>query len=299
MHNWTGWPLPVQRDGEAQTADARQGGQQQQAGAERIPASLRRRRAAAAAAAAVEAAATQDTGSEADSEAGGSDQEEEADGEAGAGHRHRRQGGRRGALRQQRQAAQQAQQARGARKEAYDAQRREKEAAREAEEADREEAEREAEEARIAAEDAEAAKWMRQFSVEGEGADAAATEEEAQDLLANFIQYIRDRKSVDLEELAVEFGMKVQDAINRVQSLEASGELTGVMDDRGKFIYISREEMEAVASFMKQRGRVAIAELAAKSSQFIDLEEKAVHHAQLSSLEEESSQQGMDVGVRE
>ena len=41
--------------------------QQQQAGVERIPASLRRRRAAAAAAAAVEAAA-QDTGSEADSE---------------------------------------------------------------------------------------------------------------------------------------------------------------------------------------------------------------------------------------
>ena len=63
---------------------------------------------------------------------------------------------------------------------AYDAQRREKEAAREAEDVDREEAEREAEEARIAAEDAEAAKWMRQFSVEGEGADAAATEEEAQ-----------------------------------------------------------------------------------------------------------------------
>ena len=40
---------------------------QQQAGVERIPASLRRRRAAAAAAAAVEAA-TQDSGSEADSE---------------------------------------------------------------------------------------------------------------------------------------------------------------------------------------------------------------------------------------
>ena len=62
-----------------------------------------------------------------------------------------------------------------------------------------------------------------------------------------------------------------------------------------QFIYISREEMEAVASFMKQRGRVAIAELAAKSSQFIDLEEKAVHHAQPSSLEEESSQQLVDV----
>ena len=42
--------------------------QQQQAGAERIPASLRRRRAAAAAAAAVAEAAERDSGSEADSE---------------------------------------------------------------------------------------------------------------------------------------------------------------------------------------------------------------------------------------
>ena len=31
-----------------------------------------------------------------------------------------------------------------------------------------------------------------------------------QDLLASFIQYIKDRKSIDLEDLAVEFGLKVQ-----------------------------------------------------------------------------------------
>lgn len=31
-----------------------------------------------------------------------------------------------------------------------------------------------------------------------------------QDILAKFIQYIKDRKSVDLEDLAVEFGLKVK-----------------------------------------------------------------------------------------
>lgn len=54
--------------------------------------------------------------------------------------------------------------------------------------------------------------------------------------------------------------------------------------------------MEAVASFMQQRGRVAIAELAAKSSQFIDLEEKAVQHAHVSSLDDEASQTEIHVG---
>ena len=55
-----------------------------------------------------------------------------------------------------------------------------------------------------------------------------------------------------------------QDAIERVRELEAKGRLTGVMDDRGKYIYISRAEMAAVADFITRRGRVAIAELAAQ-----------------------------------
>ena len=42
-----------------------------------------------------------------------------------------------------------------------------------------------------------------------------------------------------------------------------------------QFIYISQEEMAAVADFIKRRGRVAISELAAKSNTFIDLEARA------------------------
>ena len=109
---------------------------------------------------------------------------------------------------------------------------------------------------------------------------------------------------VPLEELAAAFRLRTVDAIARVQSLEAAGRLTGVMDERGKFIYVSREEMHRargpappargrrpavaltptdsydgaglgagaqVAEYIRQNGRVTIAELAAKSSSFIDL----------------------------
>lgn len=41
-----------------------------------------------------------------------------------------------------------------------------------------------------------------------------------------------------------------------------------------QFIYISRGEMEAVADFIRRKGRVAISELASKSNTFIDLEAK-------------------------
>lgn len=45
----------------------------------------------------------------------------------------------------------------------------------------------------------------------------------------------------------------------------------GVIDDRGKFIYVSRAEMEAVAKFIRQRGRVSLTDLAENSNQLIQL----------------------------
>ena len=65
--------------------------------------------------------------------------------------------------------------------------------------------------------------------------------------------------------------MKAQEAIDRVTQLQEDGLLTGVIDDRGKFIYISRDELEAVAKFIRQRGRVSIAELAESSNKLINI----------------------------
>lgn len=79
-------------------------------------------------------------------------------------------------------------------------------------------------------------------------------------------------KVIQLEDLASHLGLRTQDAINRIQDLMADGTLTGVIDDRGKFIYITAEEMAAVAQYIKQRGRVSIAELAQASNSLINLQ---------------------------
>lgn len=49
------------------------------------------------------------------------------------------------------------------------------------------------------------------------------------------------------------------------------GMITGVMDDRGKFIYISEEELHKVKRFIELRGRVNISELAKSSNELINL----------------------------
>merc|ERR1711962_1424392 len=79
----------------------------------------------------------------------------------------------------------------------------------------------------------------------------------------------KDTKVVVLEDLAAHFKMKTDDTIDRVTTLVQEGKLTGVIDDRGKFIFISQEELEAVAKFITQRGRVSISELAENSNRLI------------------------------
>lgn len=112
-------------------------------------------------------------------------------------------------------------------------------------------------------------KMKAAFSIEEEGFEEDSDEKE--NLLADFIQYIKDNKVVVLEDLATEFKLKTQQAIERIQDLQSNGSITGVIDDRGKFIYISEEELLSVAKFIRQRGRVSIAELAESSNNLINL----------------------------
>nr|XP_023405677.1 DDRGK domain-containing protein 1 [Loxodonta africana] len=104
--------------------------------------------------------------------------------------------------------------------------------------------------------------------------------------LTEFVNYIKQSKVVLLETWLPKTPPREQhrvllghgceerrrsavDTINRIQDLLAEGTLTGVIDDRGKFIYITPEELAAVANFIRQRGRVSITELAQASNSLI------------------------------
>ncbi|KAJ8443780.1 hypothetical protein Cgig2_029685 [Carnegiea gigantea] len=224
-----------------------------------------RRRPAAGASTSSAAAAVEDVDNESDNEAAGAEH-------AGRGSR------KRDKKRQEREAQRQAEQAvrdsRHAKQDRYAEMRRRKDEEREAEERRLEEEAK----VRQAREEAAAAlefeKWKGEFSIDAEG----TTENDAQDskdLLSEFVEYIKKHKCVPLEDLAAEFRLRTQECINRIASLESMGRLSGVMDDRGKYIYISLEEMKAVAEYIKRQGRVSISHLASKSNQFIDLEPKA------------------------
>lgn len=114
-------------------------------------------------------------------------------------------------------------------------------------------------------------KLKEAFSIEEEGFDQEEVEDES-NKFQEFIDYIKNQKVVFLEDLASQFKLKTQEAIDRVQELLAQEWLNGVIDDRGKFIYITKEELESVAQFIRQRGRVSIAELVECSNSLINLQ---------------------------
>ncbi|NXK85655.1 DDRGK protein, partial [Formicarius rufipectus] len=177
-------------------------------------------------------------------------------------------------------------QARKAQREAEEAEREERrkleskreEERRKEEERIRLEEERQEEEKRKAKEEEEKREYeeylklKESFVVEEEGVEESMTEEQSRSFLLEFLDYVKKTKVIQLEDLASHLGLRTQDAINRIQALMADGTLTGVIDDRGKFIYVTPEEMMAVARYIRQRGRVSIAELARASNSLINLE---------------------------
>lgn len=170
----------------------------------------------------------------------------------------------------QREAAEQIREERKKREQQEEAERRKLEERERAEEKQREEEERRAREDKERREHEEYLKMKEAFLVEEEGFEDGEGGEEG-NLLQEFVAYVKKQKVCVLEDLAAHFKLKTQAVIDRIKDLQNDNILTGVIDDRGKFIYISQEEMEAVVKFIKQRGRVSIADITENSDKLINL----------------------------
>lgn len=171
----------------------------------------------------------------------------------------------------QREAAEQLRQEKKKRDQQVDEERKKVEEKERDEEKRQEEEDRKAKEEIAKREHEEYLKMKESFQVEEEGFEEGDATNE-QNLLQEFVNYIKAQKVCILEDLASHFKMKTQTVIDRIKDLQNDNILTGVIDDRGKFIYVSQEEMEAVAKFIKQRGRVSIAEIRENSDKLINLQ---------------------------
>lgn len=219
------------------------------------------------------------------------DDDDEADGRAG--RRSAKKDAQKQEKKEQAAAARQQRQDQDAGKVDKNAKYGEKQAAKEAERLRAEEQERQAAEEKEKKEKEEFDKWKDMFKVDAEGEDDAGTRDES--AIERFLDYVKIRKVVGLEDLAAEFKMKTTAVIDRLEQFEKLGRLSGIFDDRGKYIYITEEEMKGVAEWMQRKGRIGRADLVAACNRIIRLnptdEDKAKLHQEAksaaASLEEE------------
>eukprot|EP01090_Pellita_catalonica_P014371 TRINITY_DN3656_c0_g1_i1.p1 TRINITY_DN3656_c0_g1~~TRINITY_DN3656_c0_g1_i1.p1 ORF type:complete len:292 (+),score=83.98 TRINITY_DN3656_c0_g1_i1:51-926(+) len=123
---------------------------------------------------------------------------------------------------------------------------------------------------KLAKEKEEFAKWRDTFEVEGAGSNKQ-DQQLKRERLATFGKYIKEKKVVKLEELAIEFDVKTSEVVSEIKRLQKRGELDGVIDERGKFIFIMESEWDAIADFIKWQGRVSLTEIAEESNRLINL----------------------------
>lgn len=145
----------------------------------------------------------------------------------------------------------------------------EKEAKRKEEEAKEEEIINKIREDKAKKEEEEYAKWEKAFAVKEEGEE----KEEFNDKVINeFLNYVKIRKVISLEDLAGTFKMNSNEVIQRLNFLEESGRICGIIDDRGKYIYLTEKELTNIEKYFGNKGRVSKSELVAQSNKLIRFE---------------------------
>lgn len=89
--------------------------------------------------------------------------------------------------------------------------------------------------------------------------------------LSSLITYIKSKKIVKIEELALKYHLSSIEMIQRLEVLQANNEINGIIDDRGKFISLEESELDAIANFINRKGRVSITELTKECNRLIQL----------------------------
>ncbi|CAM9552566.1 unnamed protein product [Ectocarpus fasciculatus] len=116
-------------------------------------------------------------------------------------------------------------------------------------------------------------------------ADRERTKEEERkersaEALRRLKSYILDHKVSSLEDLEVELSLPSEDIVAKIEELEARGDFTGILVDDargsssgGSFVRVGEGEMRALAAFINERGRLTLAEVAAKANRVLHLSE--------------------------
>lgn len=72
----------------------------------------------------------------------------------------------------------------------------------------------------------------------------------------DFINFIIWKKMTNIVELSVKFGLPHKEVVDRIHQLEAQERLFGIFDERGRYLYITDSEVDALERYIHKSGRI-------------------------------------------
>ncbi|KAK1442454.1 hypothetical protein BgAZ_404840 [Babesia gibsoni] len=116
----------------------------------------------------------------------------------------------------------------------------------------REKAQREEESKKLEEDDKVYKEIAQSFTVENEG---NVVDSETLNL-EEFTNFVIWKKMTNVNELSSRFGLTNSVVVDRLLQLEDDGHLFGVLDDRGRYLYITDYEVEALTHYIESSGRI-------------------------------------------
>lgn len=110
-------------------------------------------------------------------------------------------------------------------------------------------------------------KWKNSFVLQGTGTDKGAgggtfcTPIWTEGQWNQFMEYIQETKIVSLHSLATRFRITLKEVSLKLLELEQSGKLIGIFNQRGDFIHITHSQMDAIAEYIRDHGKIITNEL--------------------------------------
>ena len=93
-----------------------------------------------------------------------------------------------------------------------------------------------------------------------------------ENVINEFLNYIKRRKVVSLEDLSGVFKISPNELVEKLNQFEKEGRIMGIIDDRGKYIYITEKEMSLIEKMFINRGRISKSDLIKECNRLIRFE---------------------------
>jgi hypothetical protein len=119
-------------------------------------------------------------------------------------------------------------------------------------------------------EDEEYNKWKDMIKVGEEGEEKMDFTKE--EIINKFLDYIKIRKVISLEDISGTFKLSPNEIVMKLNQFEKEGRIMGIIDDRGKYIYLTEKEMGLIEKMFINRGRISKADLIKECNRIIRFE---------------------------